>query len=235
MRRRLLLLNLLLLALGAAAAWQVRVRYLAGQAEERRLLRPPAKITQTIPVSPLPAPAPAQAANYSDVAQKMLFTQDRNPDVVVQAAPPKPVPAFPVAYGMMDLGDGPMILLSEKPGAPNRGYAAGEKVGAFVIAGLEADAVIFAWDDKQFRKTLEELRPPGAAAQAAASAGPVQTAPSTQAVSAAVGSGPGEPTNGNQRACVPGDNSPDGTVRDGWKKVVKRYPFTITCHWEPVK
>ena len=78
MRRRLLLLNLLLLAMGAAAAWQVRVRYLAGEAEERRLLRPQAKTTQKIPVSPLPAPPPAQAALYGDVAQKMLFTQDQD-------------------------------------------------------------------------------------------------------------------------------------------------------------
>ncbi len=241
MRRKLLLLNLALLVLGAAAAWQLRSRWLAGQGEERSLLKQPATPAGTALVPQLDAPRPVQAANYSDVAQKMLFTPDRNPDIAVETAPPKPVPPFPVAYGMMDLGDGPVVILSEKAGTPNRGYSAGQKIGEFNVAAVEPDAVVFEWDGKQFRKTMAELKPPANAQPATAAASPASspaspgTAAPVQAVTAAVNAGPGEVTTADQRACVPGDDSPDGTIRDGYRKVLKRYLFTITCHWEKVK
>jgi hypothetical protein len=235
MRRRLLLLNLILLSLAAAAGWQLRVQWLSGQTEERRLLRPAAKTTAIIPVAPADIPAPASAASYSNVAQKMLFSRDRSPDVVMETAPVKAVPAFPLAYGVMDLGSGPLVILSEKAGAPNRGYSLGEKVGEFKLAALEDDELVFEFDGRTFRKRLADLKPKSEqpAPQAAASAA---AAPSLPAVKvAAIASGPGADMTTGIKACVQGDSTPAGTVRDGYRKVVSQTPFGAACRWELVK
>jgi hypothetical protein len=37
------------------------------------------------------------------------------------------------------------------------------------------------------------------------------------------------------RACVPGDDSPAGTVRDGYRKVISDTPFSKVCRWEKAK
>ena len=116
MRRRLILLNLVLLALVAAAAWRLRVNWLAGRAEESRVLRSAGKSVEPPAQRPCGLRGPPCAVDYSDVAQQVLFASDRNPTVVVEVAPVKPMPALPVAYGMMDMGSGPVVILSEKPG-----------------------------------------------------------------------------------------------------------------------
>ncbi len=104
MKRKLILLNVALLVLAAAAAWQLRARWREGQAQERKLLQQSVKPVVPPPPPALEAPQAAKAAGYSEVAQKTLFSRDRNPNVVVEVAPPKPVPEFPVAYGIMNLG-----------------------------------------------------------------------------------------------------------------------------------
>ena len=57
----------------------------------------------------------------------MLFTRDRNPNVVIEVAPPKPMPPLPSAFGFMNFG-GPSVILTEKPGGPQRAYRPGEQI-----------------------------------------------------------------------------------------------------------
>ena len=40
---------------------------------------------------------------------------------------------------------------------------------------------------------------------------------------------------GTYRACLDGDDSPDGTVTDGFRKVVTPLPMGLSCHWEKVE
>ena len=236
MRRRLLLLNLVLVVLASAAAWQLRVRWLDGKAREQKLVRSLVKPAAPAAVEPARPPQPASAVAYSDVAQKVLFSRDRNPTVTVQAAPVKPVPAMPVFYGVMDLGDGPVVILSEKEGGVNRGYSVGEKVGNFTLLAVESDELVLGWEGQEIRKKLLELRPkPGTPAPQAATAAPTGSpAAVVQSASAAAG-GPGPQVTANMRACVAGDTSPAGTVKDGYRKVVSQTPFGSNCRWDPVK
>jgi mannose-6-phosphate isomerase-like protein (cupin superfamily) len=37
------------------------------------------------------------------------------------------------------------------------------------------------------------------------------------------------------RSCVPGDNSPSGTIVDGYRKVSNSSPFGVSCGWERIK
>jgi hypothetical protein len=237
-KRKLVLLNLALLVLAVAAAWQLRARWLEGKAQERKVLRQPAQPAAPPAEIPVQPPPPASAAAYGEVAQKMLFSPDRNPNVVVQVTPPKPVPPFPVAYGVMDLGSGPTVILGEKPGAPSRGYPLGAKVGEFTLVGMENDEVVFEWEGQRFRKNLRELKPqPGsvAAAPVAAVARPAAAPVQTQVVSSSPDAGPGAELTGDMRACAPGDTSPAGTVRGGYRKVVTRSPFGQACTWDLIK
>ena len=83
MKRKLWLLNFVLLALIVAAGWYLRVRWLEEQAREKQIWSQQLKPAPPPPVSALVAPAPVQAASYLDVAQKLLFSKDRNPNVEV--------------------------------------------------------------------------------------------------------------------------------------------------------
>ena len=51
-----------------------------------------------------------RATKYNDVAQKNLFSKDRNPQVIIDPPkppdPPKPMPKLPVVYGVMGLPSG---------------------------------------------------------------------------------------------------------------------------------
>jgi type II secretory pathway component PulC len=177
------------------------------------------------------------ASTYGGVAQNMLFSSDRNPDVVVDVAPPKTVPAFPVAFGVMDFGRGPSVILSEKPGGSSRGYSAGDKVGEFTLVAVAADEVVFEFDGRKFPKKLRELKPESSGPPApAVDSGPRATAVSVQsAVPLAVDTGPGAQLSDEVKACVPGDTSPAGTVRDGFVKVLNKTPFGSQCRWERTK
>jgi hypothetical protein len=58
------------------------------------------------------------------------------------------------------------------------------------------------------------------------------TTPSTgDAKTARPGTGVGE----GYRSCVPGDNSPSGTVVDGYRKVMTTSPFGVSCGWEKIQ
>ena len=237
MRRKLLLLNLVLLALASAAAWQLRVRWLDGKAREQKLATSQVKPAAVAAMEPARPPQPASAVAYGDVAQKVLFSRDRNPTVTVQAAPVKPVPPMPVLYGVMDLGDGPVVILSEKQGGVNRGYSLGEKVGDFTLVAVESEELVFGWEGQEIRKKFQELRPqPGTPApQAATAAAAASPGAVVQSVTALADAGPGPQVTANMRACVAGDTSPAGTVKDGYRKVLTQTPFGSNCRWEPVK
>ena len=155
----------------------------------------------------------------------------------MQAAPAKPVPAFPVAFGVMDLGSGPMVILSEKEGGVSRGYSVGEKVGEFTLMAVASDELVLGWEGQEIRKKFLELRPkPGTAPQAATAAPAAQPGAVVQSVNASAdGGGPGPQVTANMRACVAGDTSPAGTVKDGYRKVLSQTPFGSNCRWEPAK
>ena len=238
MKRKLILLNIALVVLAAAASWQLRARWLEGKARERKVLAQSAKPVVAPPPPALETPQPAKAAGYSEVAQKTLFSRDRNPNVVVEIAPPKPVPEFPVAYGIMSLGGEPSAILSTKSGERSRQYSVGDKVGEFTLAEIENDGIVLEWDGRQFRKSLKELRaaaPPAAAAAAApAAAAPTVVAPVRTAV-ASPDPGPGAQTSEEHRECQAGDTSPAGTIRNGYRKVLVPSPFGDMCRWDLVR
>jgi len=242
---KLRLLDLGLLVLAGLLYWHLRGEWMGSHARDLALLNgslPPSRVRG---LAPLDNVGPVTAADFADVATKNLFSQDRNPNVIVDPPPPpkeKPVPPFPVAYGVM-LWDGvpPTVVLSDRPGGAQKGYRPGDTIGPWKLVSVDTSYAEFEWDGKDFKKRIDELIDRSAVAQAAAPAPNVAAQAAAakpagpQSLSTPSQSGPGVDQGSGFRGCNPGDSSPDGTVMDGMKKVVVATPFGSSCHWEAAK
>jgi hypothetical protein len=249
MNRKALLLDLALVALAAVLGWQIRLRWLEGQARERAIFTTAARRMAVLAPPPAIPPKQVIAGEYIDVAQKMLFAKDRNPNVPVEPPAPPPVkpplPPLPAYYGQMTLGD-PVVLLAANNGE-QKSYHVGDKIGPFELAAFDREKIVLKWRDETVERKLEDLKPkdaappPAAAARAAAPAAAPGSAVKSIGSSAAepgstANSGPlGVDVGGGFRGCTPGDKTPAGSIVNGYKKVISRGMFGEVCHWELVK
>jgi hypothetical protein len=257
MTRKIWLLNFTLLALGGVLSWQLRLRWLAGHSEQRQFLAQPARVRAVIPLAPLPPPSPASPADYVEVAQKMLFSKDRNPNVIVQPPPPPPppppMPALPIYYGQMALGQ-PVVLLAERPSGEQKSYHAGEDVGKFKVVAWDSQSITLNWDGKDVVRKLEDLAPKEKDGAPAASQPAPQPAADTSSAappggvkSSVLGASDKPPAlaakppplgiemGGGFRGCIAGVVSPAGTVLDGYKKNIVQGLIGQQCYWEKMK
>ena len=239
--KRLLVWNILLAACATAGIYELRREWLQTRSQEQVVLlrKPVAPKLDAPPIPPKPAPFPA--TSYSDVAQKMLFAKDRNPNVEIVAPPPPPppppMPALPHVYGVLGLPSGAVAIMSEKPGAPQRKIREGNTIGEFKVTKLDTQRITLQWNDKTVEKSIDELldrtvvaaaapEPPRGAPAAAAPAAPPSTSPSPPQFGIEIGA-PGN----SVRACKSDDTSPAGTVLDGYTKTIENTPFGPACRW----
>ena len=132
MKPKLIALNLLLLMGLCAVVWQIRLQAVAAQEVRRAHLNVPVKPVAAPPIAPAPPPEAAVATKYADVANKNLFSKDRNATIIVippKVEIPKPMPPLPVVYGVMGLPSGTKAIMSERAGAPSTTVRAGETLG----------------------------------------------------------------------------------------------------------
>lgn len=240
MKRKLWLLNFALIALVAGGGWRLRKEAQEFHARERAVLG------KMVPIPPPPAPLPAAppqavtASSYLEIAQKMLWSKDRNSQVIVDPpkppAPPKPLPPLPNVHGVLNL-DGPIVMMSEKSSARQRGIRPGEKIGEFKLVSVNSKELVLAWEDRTVTKTLEELI--DRAGDSVPSTGGVAGSPGVGAapsVPQVIGKPePGVKLTDGVSSCQTNDPSPAGTVVNGMRKVVRPTPFGPACSWEAVK
>jgi hypothetical protein len=234
LKKKLHLLELVLVVLNVLVIVRVRDKWLEARKREQVVLGQRLKQVPPAPYTPLPEVQPVSAADYAPVVQKDLFSADRNPTVVVEVAAPKPMPPLPLFYGLLSLpGSGPLVIMSEKSGEPEKGVRFGEKVGEFTLVAANADEVVLEWEGQQIRKKPSELEAKEPE-RASAAAGPTpRPAAAQQPVRNETGPGTKDLGNKGWKACQPGDTSPAGTVRDGMIKVMRALPIGVNCHWEP--
>ena len=238
MKRKLWLLNFLLIAAVAAGGWQFSKEKEGMKARERSVL------DRRVPIPPPPAMPPASAppavaaSSYLEIAQKMLWSKDRNSQVIVDPPkppdPPKPLPPLPGVYGVMQL-DGPIVMMSDKPGARQRGIRPGEKIGEFKLVAVNGEELVLAWENRTVKKNLHELIDRGDSTTVVAAAVPAGGAPVPPAPVVAGKPEPGVKLTEGVSNCNSNDPSPPGTVVNGMRKVVRQTPFGTSCIWEAVK
>lgn len=249
MKRHLILLNVVLLALLIAGIVTLRNRWTAAEQRRAQILKAPSA-SGAVKAEEKKAAAEQQvrAATYFELVDKMLFSKDRNPTVIVEVPQQKPMPPLPSAYGVMDLGNGPVAFLALK-GQGQRSYQIGETIGEFKLLEASSTDITFEWDGKPVKRRLEELRATekeaaqqNAAAPAAAAEAPANAPPPPASVnaSASPSSSSGTPkmgrdVNASSKYCDPSDTTPDGAIVDGYRKLTKRTPFSTTCVWEKVQ
>jgi len=240
LKRKLLIANLVLLGLATTLTVHLRREWLEARTREQAVLRQQIRPVPPPPIGALPAAEPVRAAGYADIAQKTLFSKDRNPDVIVEVPappPPKPMPPLPVFHGLLNLGDGATAILSERPGAEHRDFRPGDLVGEFKLVAVNNEEIVLEWEGKTITKKVDDMidrtaapaAPAAAASATAARAVELTPPPPAQAA-------PGEDLGGRGiSACQKGDTSPAGTTANGMRKVIKNNPFGASCYWEPVK
>ncbi|MBI2687915.1 MAG: hypothetical protein HYX27_16525 [Acidobacteria bacterium] len=243
---RLFLLNVLLL--GGIAMASMKLMELREETARRE-----AMVHASAPVLPkakgttaVPAPDRTVAANYLDIAARLLFSKDRNPTVIIAPPPVMQTPALPMAYGVLMIADPPIIMMAAKKGEGQKGYRAGDQIGDYKIVSFDSRSIVLEWNGQKFNKSLQDLADRDAKtaelmnrqnvpAEAPAAAAP---AANTQVLSnpgSAAASGQGTVIGEGMRACVANDSASPGTVSDGYRKVVSETPFGKVCRWEKVK
>ncbi|MBA3976216.1 MAG: hypothetical protein C0504_18570 [Candidatus Solibacter sp.] len=243
MTRRLLALNLLLVVLIGAACWRMRVVWLEQErASAQFFARPAAAGDPPVVLIPEP-PKQVMAMSYLEVAQQLMFSRDRNPTVIVEVEAPKPMPALPLYYGMINLGDGPKVVLAGSRGAGQRSYRAGQQIGDFKLLAIEPTGLVFEWDGKRVPASYAQLKdtqpvtpqPPRSATTPSSGPQPPKPATSATSIGSQQISGPGESAGSDRRMCQAGDTSPEGAVVNGFRKVLAATPFGKSCYWEKVR
>lgn len=250
MKRKLLLLNALLaglLILGAAELYRQTL-----EAEARYLA-----LEEPAGVASLPDPENANAreavrqADYLPIARRLLFSEDRNSDVIVEAPEPEVVerPPLPGLSGLVDLGGGPTALMVPGGGGEPAWFDVGDKVGDYVFAGVEGDKVKMTWREQEFLVAREDMAEAPARAgesrdesrssrdprtrtadssRPAAAAGANLTARSSGDADLGIGD---EFAPGKFRA-LPGDDHKNGAEVKGYRKVIRQTPFGSQSWWE---
>ena len=234
MKRKLIFLNFILLVGSGFAAWKLREQYLADQVKTDKLRRTYIKPQAAVALAPTPKPDPFTGLPYAEVAQKDLFSKDRNPNVVIEVPPPKPpkiMPPLPQVAGVMGLPSGMMALMSEKPEIRPHGVRINEIVGDFKVVAITPQEISFEWDGQRINRKVEDLlarapTPAAAAVGQAVTGIPLPPAPA-KPTDIVIGAG--------VKACAPGDTSPAGTIADGYKKISEATPFGNACRWVPAQ
>jgi hypothetical protein len=248
LNRKMIFLNLVLLALAGWLFWMLRLKWLELHQHEHTVLALAPAGRRLYPPAPNALPKSFAAGDYNEVAQRTLFSKDRNPNVIVDpppppppTPPPPPMPELPAYYGTMALFGDPVILLS-LPKGPQRKYHAGDKVGPFQLISFDREKVVFDWDGKTVERKPEELKEKESSVQQqqqtaegpATRVEPLKLIPDPPADAPKLSAQIGKDNGGGVHQCVPGDTTAPGTVVDGYKKVVTTNMFGQTCMWQQV-
>jgi len=240
LKRKLIVLNVVLAVLAAAAGWRLRVEWLAARQHEKEVLGKRIPPAQPPPYFPLDPPRQVAPAQYLDVATKDLFSKDRNSTVVEAPAaappPPPPMPKLPVLRGLLDFGELTAIMSEDAKAAPKE-VRPGGKVGEFTLVSLSSQEVVLEWNGKEVRKPVQDLMDhtiPEPTTPGGLVAGGL-TPPPPGPTQVPQPGRPGVDMGAGRKACLPGDTAPPGTVADGLRKVTWETTFGTGCAWEAPK
>jgi hypothetical protein len=251
LNRKLLILDVVLAGSVVFAGVQLHDRWVAAKARQAQIPATSLKPAPPPPIAPLPQDPAVLPSGYKAIALNTLFDPSRNPDIPVDPPPPPPPdpvpPPMPSFHGSMDIGQGPMALLTPDGETHYQEVPLGGMIGPFKLVSFTRQEMELEWNGKILHKRKDD---PKAAAAKSAGRGPKVEPLNT------VGIVPGQapdpataPTPSNQRnelgpgdtltdtvkACQPGDTTPAGAVADGFRKELRPMPIGgPQCVWRAI-
>jgi hypothetical protein len=239
MKKNLILINLVLLAVSVVLAQKLRSDWARFQIENNLAHLKPVK-GATAPGSPS-ADQPVGVTNYSTIVDKHLFAQDRN-NIIPPEPPPeehaKKLGPKPLLMGIMDLGEEQfawMVSSDPKEDKDYRKVKVGESLGEYKLVEILDQKVRMNADGEDIEVRLNEP-----SKVVARDTGPVATGPSDSHRVTSIGdAGTHSTTAGAPASAGSGHTRPEdvpaGTIVNGRKKVVVPSPFGPMTSWVEVK
>ena len=248
---RLLLVNLVLLVLVVAGAFELR-RQIIAAGERYQILTPDQNAKEVPQFTAGRERSRVLAADHLPIAGRLLFSRDRNPVIEVEA-PSEPAalqrPALPKLVGIMELGSNLVALMAPDAATLATPVETGESVGDFVFLGIEGEKILLGWNGQTIKADPHELV--GGAAEAPPPRARSRSAPPKVAIKVRKASeapkpakkppglgGPyniGKSAGGGKYKADPKDKSPTGTTYKGLVKRARRSPFGTYTWWEKAK
>jgi hypothetical protein len=239
MRKKLILIDFLLIGLAVYLGYQFKARWVSCQAEHNLLLLKQKNelkdSTQRSPTQPLSVP------NYAAVVDNHLFNVERNNIIPVDppAPPSKVVGPKPILMGTVGLGGEEFALMLSADKNESRQYKrvkVGESLGGYTLVQILDQKVLMIADEKEVEVRLNEpsqlvardLAPNVTAAPGPGNAEQVTT----------IGTEPTPPISSgsiNPNPAAPPGGVPVGTIRDGRRKKLVPSPFGPMEAWEDIK
>jgi len=188
---------------------------------------------------------PATSQNFGDIVDRNLFSPQRT-NQPPQAAQEVKAPELPLLYGSMNLGNGWFALIApggESSPTPKR-VVPGDEIGGYKLVSIAASQVVLSWQGKQVTVDVSESarRIPRIVERAATTEtgsgrpqpGPAPTAPGRSPVISVGGSA--EKEHVNEPWSPPGatEDTPEGTIINGRRKVVVDTLFGKQIEWQLV-
>ena len=188
---------------------------------------------------------PRTPQNFGDIADRNLFSPQRA-NQPPQAAQEVKTPELPLLYGSMNLGNGWFALMApggESSPAPKR-VVPGDEIGGYKLVSIAVSQVVLTWQGKQVTVDVSESarRIPRIVERAATpEAGSGRPQPGPAPAAAARGSvisvaGSAGKEHIDEPWSPPGatEDTPEGTVINGRRKVVVDTPFGKEIEWQLV-
>ncbi len=241
MKRKLVLLNIALLATAGLLAWTLLGQWRQFEAEHR-MDRPGPGSGSPSAASEGPAP-PTFASSFAAIVDHHLFNLDRSNDLPEELSdgPQEVLHPAPVLMGMMGLGGKEVALMvpgsSGSSGGLYRRLEVGEALDGYTLVRIETDRVVMKIGDREVGVGMD--RRSRRSRRTSRTAGPAQTAaPSTTGVGAGRSSGNrrqgtsrrNSARSARQRATSL-MNTPVGTIRDGKRLIEQQTPFGPVKVW----
>ncbi|MBZ5554118.1 MAG: hypothetical protein LAO21_15485 [Acidobacteriia bacterium] len=150
----IILLNLLLIALCVWIGVSLRRQWLANAAayQVSRIVAPSVAMKQAVEKQ---KSADALRKNYMVIASRNLFSPDRNDQIAredtVKTRPPKPV-----LFGVINLKDAKLAMMSSPGTRDFRSLKVGDKIGEYTLTRILANKVEMQWGTETVETTTEE-------------------------------------------------------------------------------
>ena len=147
------------------------------------------------------------------------------------------MPPFPVYHGMMNIGTGPIAILSVTASAPQQPIHPGDPIGQFTLVDVNSNGITLEWEGQRIYKDAEELSDRAGPQNQGpvADSRPAAPSPAAAAPPPPPKPGPGDATAFGNRICNISDGVAEGAVVDGYRKTVHVTPFGKSCTYDPVR